>query len=89
MLFVWIVVLLTHFRFRAALSPRAGRGAADPVAGADAAASFGVVALVAIAVTTAFVDGLRYTVPSFLLFLAVITLLYLSGVRRPANTDLP
>ena len=40
------------------------------------AAWFGTASLCAIAVTTFFVDGLRYTVPSFLPFLALMSLWY-------------
>ena len=36
----------------------------------------GIVALVAIALTTFFVDSLQYTVPSYLVFLAVISVFY-------------
>jgi hypothetical protein len=41
-----------------------------------AAAAFGIVTLLAITATTFFVDGLQYTVPSFLPFLVVISLFY-------------
>ena len=40
------------------------------------AAWFGIASLCAIAVTAFFVDGLRYTVPSFLPFLALMSLWY-------------
>ena len=47
-------------------------------------AGFGIVALVAIAATTFFVDGLRYTVFSFLPFLLVMSVVYLRA-RRTAT----
>jgi amino acid transporter, AAT family len=76
MLFIWMVILLTYLRFRASLS--SAHVAALPIRLPfhKVAASFGLVALAAIMATTFFVDGLRYTVPSFLPFLAVITVFY-------------
>ncbi len=82
MLFIWIVILLTYLRFRASMSP--DRVARLPIRmpASRPAAIFGIVALLAIVATTFFVDGLQYTVPSFLPFLAFISLLYLR--MRPA-----
>jgi amino acid transporter, AAT family len=83
MLFIWIVILATYLRFRASMS--AADVAALPIRmpAHRLAAVFGIVALLAITVTTFFVDGLQYTVPSFLPFLAVISLIYArSGPRR-------
>jgi amino acid transporter, AAT family len=82
MLFIWIVILLTYLRFRASLPPE--RLASMPIRmpAHRAGAILGIVALCAIAATTAFVDGLQYTVPSFLPFLALISILYLRMRRR-------
>ncbi|HXA84813.1 MAG TPA: amino acid permease [Candidatus Dormibacteraeota bacterium] len=82
MLFVWLVILNTHLRFRRAitsanLSRLTMRLRAHPF--------FTVVAillLVAISVTTFFVDGLQWSVPAFSVFLGLISLLYLLRVRR-------
>jgi amino acid transporter, AAT family len=76
MLFIWVVVLVTYLRFRASLP--AARVAALPIRlpAHNITARLGIVALVAIMVTTFFVDGLRYTVPSFLPFLAIISVFY-------------
>jgi hypothetical protein len=46
------------------------------------AAVFGIVMLTAIAGTTFFVEGLRYTVPSFLPFLAIISVFYARNRSR-------
>ncbi len=83
MLFIWVVILITYLRFRASLSPE--RLAAMPIRmpAHRAGAGIGIVALCAIAATTAFVDGLQYTVPSFLPFLALISIVYLRMRRRP------
>ena len=82
MLFVWIVILLTYLRFRAALSP--ARVASLPIRlpAHRASASAGIVLLAAIAITTFFVDGLRYTVPSFLPFLGLISVAYVWSARH-------
>jgi AAT family amino acid transporter len=76
MLFIWIVILFTYLRFRAELSP--ARLAALPIKmpAHRPAAIFGIVLLVAITGTTFFVEGLQYTVPSFLPFLALMSILY-------------
>ena len=46
----------------------------------------GIASLVAIALTTFFVDGLQYTVPSYLVFLAVMSLLYARMKARDGVT---
>jgi L-asparagine transporter-like permease len=82
MLFIWIVILVTYLRFRRSLTP--DRVAALPIRlpAHRIAAPVGIVLLVAIAGTTFFVDGLRYTVPSFLPFLAIISMFYIRN--RPS-----
>jgi L-asparagine transporter-like permease len=76
MLFIWIVTLVTHVRFRRALTPPQTadlpiRLPAHPLPSVLAAA-----ALVAIAGTTFAVPGLEYTVIAFVPFLAVISIPY-------------
>ena len=82
MLFIWIVILFTYLRFRAALSPEQLARLPIKMPAHRVGAVFGIVSLCAIAVTTFFVDGLRYTVPSFLPFLAVISILYARMRKR-------
>jgi amino acid transporter, AAT family len=82
MLFIWIVILLTYLRFRAALSPEQFARLPIKMAAHRVASIFGIVSLTAIAATTFFVDGLQYTVPSFLPFLAIISILYARMGRR-------
>ncbi len=82
MLFIWIVILLTYLRFRASLGPERVARLPIRLPAHKAAAGFGIVMLSAIVITTFFVDGLRYTVPSFLPFLAVISLFYARARRR-------
>jgi amino acid transporter, AAT family len=82
MLFIWIVILFTYLRFRAAMSPEQVARLPIRLPAHRAAAIFGIVSLAAITVTTFFVDGMQYTVPSFLPFLAVISILYARMRKR-------
>jgi amino acid transporter, AAT family len=82
MLFIWIVILFTYLRFRAAMSPAQVARLPIRLPAHRAAAIFGIVSLAAITVTTFFVDGMQYTVPSFLPFLAVISILYARMRKR-------
>lgn len=86
MLFIWVVILLTYLRFRASLSPERVSALPIRLPAHRVAAVFGIVMLVAIAGTTFFVEGLRYTVPSFLPFLAVISFFY---ARSRSRTSAP
>jgi L-asparagine transporter-like permease len=83
MLFIWIVILFTYLRFRAALSPAQLAGLPIRMPAHRAAAWFGIASLVAISATTFFVDGLQYSVMSFLPFLALISIMY-ARVRSQA-----
>ena len=76
MFFVWIVVLLTHIAFRAALGPE--RTARLPVRlrGHPYSTALGILSILGIAGSTFFVDGLRYTVPGFAPFLAAVSVAY-------------
>ncbi len=85
MLFIWIVILFTYLRFRKSLTPERVASLPIRLPAHRAAAGFGIVMLIAIAGTTFFVDGLRYTVPSFLPFLLVISFFYR---RRAARAPL-
>src|SRR5271155_171930 len=76
MFFVWIVILLTHIAFRRALSP--GRIAKLPLRLRffPYSTALGIAALLGIAASTFYVDGLQYTVPAFAPFLLLISLAY-------------
>ncbi len=75
MYFVWIIILLAHLRFRRSIGAKVNelplRLHLFPIANV-----LGIVVLVAIAGSTFFVEGLRYSVPAFLMLLAIISLLY-------------
>jgi L-asparagine transporter-like permease len=77
MLFVWIVILVTHLAFRRTLGP-------DRVARLPLHLRFfpystwlGILALVGITASTFFVEGLQYSVPAFTSLLLLISLAYL------------
>jgi len=76
MLFIWIVILFTYLRFRESLSAQQVARLPIRLPAHRTAAWFGIVSLVGITLTTFFVPGLEYTVPSFLPFLAIISILY-------------
>jgi L-asparagine transporter-like permease len=84
MLFVWLVILATHLRFRRAITHERlvtlpMRMWAHPLF-----TVVGIVLLLAISVTTWFVDGLRWSVPAFSVFLSLISLLYVRSKGRKA-----
>jgi len=82
MFFVWIVILMTHIAFRRSLGP--ARIAALPMRLRFYPYStiLGISALLGIAVSTFFVDGLQYTVPTFAPFLAIVSIAYWVARRR-------
>ena len=82
MLFIWIVILFTYLSFRRALTPEQLARLPIRMPAHRTAAVFGIVSLVAIAATTFFVDGLQYTVVSFVPFLVVMSIVYARVSRR-------
>jgi len=84
MLFIWIVILLTYLRFRAALTRDQLARLPIRMPAHRAAAWFGIASLAAISATTFFVEGLEYSVVFFLPFLALISVAY---ARRPREVD--
>jgi L-asparagine transporter-like permease len=84
MLFVWLVILHSHLRFRKEVAR--GRWLQLPMR-LPAHPLFtlaGIVLLLAISVTTFFVDGLQWSVPAFCIYLVLISILYLR--KRQART---
>jgi len=85
MLFVWLVVLLTHLWFRKAitgkrLSTLPMRLRMHPLFTVTA-----ILLLLGISATTFFVEGLKWSFPAFAVFLVVISVVYMRG--RGANTS--
>jgi L-asparagine transporter-like permease len=83
MLFVWLVILSTHLRFRKAITSQrlSSLPMRLPVHPMFTVAA--ILLLLAIAATTFLVDGLKWSVPAFAVFLVLISLAYL---RSRANT---
>jgi amino acid transporter, AAT family len=80
MFFVWIVILITHLRFRQRLGPEAVAKLPLKLPAHPLPTVAGIAALAAIACSTFWVEGLQYTVPTFLPLLLVMSLVYV--VRR-------
>jgi L-asparagine transporter-like permease len=87
MLFIWMVILFTYLSFRRALTPDQVARLPIRMPAHRVAAAFGIVSLGAITMTTFFVDGLQYTVPSFLAFLVVMSVV--SAFRPVDRVRLP
>src|ERR1700719_108973 len=77
MLFVWLVILNTHLQFRKAITSERLKNLPMRLRAHPFFTLLGIFLLLAISVTTFFVDGLRWSVPAFSVFLAAISLLYL------------
>jgi amino acid transporter, AAT family len=76
MLFIWIVILVTYLRFRAALPPERLARLPIRMPAHRALSWFGIASLVAISATTFFVEGLQYSFVWFVPFLALISVAY-------------
>jgi L-asparagine transporter-like permease len=76
MLFVWLVILNTHLRFRKAITKERLLSLPMRLWAHPFFTVVGILLLLAISMTTFFVDGLRWSVPAFLVFLSFISLLY-------------
>jgi amino acid transporter, AAT family len=85
MLFVWLVILNTHLRFRKAINRERLLSLPMRLRAHPLFTLIGMLLLLAIAVATFFVEDLRWSVPAFLVFLGMISLLYLQ--RRPPKTS--
>jgi L-asparagine transporter-like permease len=84
MLFIWIVILFTYRAFRRALTPEQLASLPIKMPLPQTASTFGIISLIAIMLTTFLVDGLQYTVPSFVPFLVIISIFYMLK-RQPAH----
>ena len=76
MLFIWIVILFTFLRFRQALSSDQLSRLPIRMPAHRTATWCGIAALVGISMTSFFVDGLQYSVVSFVPFLLVMSIVY-------------
>jgi len=88
MLFVWMVILVTHLAFRRTIGP-------DRIARLPLHLRFfpystwlGIIALVGITASTFFVEGLQYSVPAFLSLLLLISLAYWRVRNQSSKSNL-
>jgi amino acid transporter, AAT family len=95
MFFVWIVILLTHIAFRRTLGPERVAQLPMRLRFFPYSTALGVAALLGIAASTFYVDGLQYTVPAFAPFLLLISVAYwmirrnaLAATANPAVSEL-
>jgi L-asparagine transporter-like permease len=84
MFFVWLVILNTHLRFRRALMSEQLSSLPMRLWAHPLFTTVGILLLVAISITTFFVDGLQWSVPAFLVFLGVISFFYRREQHTPA-----
>ncbi|PYS49122.1 MAG: amino acid permease [Acidobacteria bacterium] len=85
MFFVWTTILLTHIRFRQALPPDRLRILPVKMPVHPLMSIVGIVLILALAASTAFVEGLEWTVPLFLIWLALTAVFYFFRVRALAR----
>lgn len=76
MFFVWMTILVTHIRFRQVLPPEQLRVLPVKMPGHPIVSASGIIVILALAVSTVFVEGLKWTMPLFLGWLAIVTFLY-------------
>jgi L-asparagine transporter-like permease len=81
MFFVWTTILATHIRFRRALPLERVRLLPVQMPGKTLFSMLGIVVILALAVSTVFVEGLEWTVPVFLAALILMTVFYF--IRKP------
>jgi L-asparagine transporter-like permease len=81
MLFVWLVILNTHLQFRKAITGERLKNLPMRLRAHPLFTLLGIFLLLAISVTTFFVDGLQWSVPAFCVFLILISLLYVQSRR--------
>jgi AAT family amino acid transporter len=88
MFFVWFVILLTHFRFRETIGRERVAQLPVKLPMHPWTTVAGLVAVLCIAGTTFWVDGLQYSIPAFAAFLLIGTLIYFRRRKKQDWTDL-
>jgi L-asparagine transporter-like permease len=87
MLFVWLVILNSHLRFRQSITREQLASLPMRLRAHPSFTVAGIVLVLAISATTFFVDGLQWSVPAFSVFLALISLLYLRSRQHKILGD--
>jgi len=85
MFFVWLVILTSHLRFRQTIARDRLLSLPMRLRAHPIFTLAGIVLLLAISVTTFFVNGLEWSVPAFSVFLGLMTLVYF----RNRNSKIP
>ncbi|HYK91486.1 MAG TPA: hypothetical protein VE398_22135, partial [Acidobacteriota bacterium] len=82
MYFVWIVILLAHLRFRRSIGTKINELPLKlrmfPISNV-----MGILILVALGISTFFVEGLQYSIPIFAVLLVVMSGMYWNVRRNP------
>jgi L-asparagine transporter-like permease len=76
MFFVWLMILSSHLRFRKAVERERLLGLPMRLPVHPILTVAGILFLIAISMTTFFVDGLQWSIPAFAVFLGLISLAY-------------
>jgi amino acid transporter, AAT family len=82
MFFVWIVILLAHLAFRRSLGKKGVALLPIRLPFSPAMQVVALAGLIALAISTFYVEGLQFSVPSFLPFLLLITAFYFALKRK-------
>ena len=82
MLFVWLVILNTHLRFRKALPTEQVANLPMRLRAHPTFTLIGILALLGICTATFFVPDLQWSIPAFAVFLGLISLAYLTSTTR-------
>ena len=85
MFFVWIIILATHIAFRRAIGPERVDQLPMRLRFFPYSPLLGLAALLGIAASTFYVDGLQYTVPAFAPLLLLMSFAYW-WIRRKGGT---
>jgi L-asparagine transporter-like permease len=82
MFFVWIVILLTHLRFRQSIGRKTLETLPLRLHAHPLPTLASIAAIAAIALSTFWVDGLRYTLLTFASFLLIMSIVYVKYRKR-------
>jgi len=88
MFFVWLVILLTHLRFRNAIARERLLSLPMRLWAHPFFTLTGIVSILAVSLTTFFVDGLQWSIPVFLVFLGFISFLYAQGRQQALQENM-
>ncbi len=88
MFFVWTTILVTYLRFRRSLPSERLQSLPVRMPSHRLMSLAGIAVIVALSGTTVFVEGLEWTVPLLLVWLAMITVFYFVRSRRQTSTQI-